>query len=604
MSDDSSNNGFKMNANLAQFYEASLSPVELLSEERYINEEFIAEGAIKRVYKVTDTHCSRTIALARIKHELINLEHSIDFIREVQITSGFEHPNIIRVYNIGISHGAPWFTMELTSGRTLVDKLKEETKLTLNKKLEIFRDICDAIQYAHARDVLHLDLKPENVSIGKEGQILLGDWGIASSIAQSVEGDLAKAQTQYGYIKGSPGFMAPEQAYEGYQKHPTADVFGLGALLFYILTSEAPIMGDSPTVALTSTRLGQIKSLERKDIPPRLVHVLAKALALRPQNRYQHVAELKREIDQYLDGFATSAESANFTTQLHLFVRRHMAACISAILLFILLPASTIYYISSVKISEKEALKAKTEALKAKEEAQIHLAKFVEEQEARQKERRDSSLVFQRHSTYNLHNFNLDQALESAQDAVANDPENENALYRLGFLHFMRQDFKEANKYLKYGQHKDADLMKLAAKYAPLNRKLTGSETVHLFNQIQDRRAFLKYCMFLYDSKIKSTQEHLTLVKFFLEKENKVKPINISWNQKNLTLTLTGNPKLKTIYTRKTSFAKATNLLSNIPAKKVLLDDTGKNRKNIKNLLPNKNCKPTFVPLSTVASEK
>ena len=94
------------------FYEESLTPVDLLPEERYIDREFIAEGATKVVYKATDTHCSRDVALALIKDDIFDFEQAVDFVREVQLTASLEHPNIIRIYDIGITESRPSFSVE------------------------------------------------------------------------------------------------------------------------------------------------------------------------------------------------------------------------------------------------------------------------------------------------------------------------------------------------------------------------------------------------------------------------------------------------------------------------------------------------------------
>lgn len=157
---------------LTDFYDAELNTSDLLSPERYQHRELISTGGVKEVYSVTDTHCARDIAVATIKNDVFNLRQAMDFIREIQITSGFEHPNIIRVYDVGIENGRPWFTMELSSEKTLEDFIKSGSGLSLPERLEIFIQLCDAVHYAHERDVLHLDLKPANIALGQQGQQL------------------------------------------------------------------------------------------------------------------------------------------------------------------------------------------------------------------------------------------------------------------------------------------------------------------------------------------------------------------------------------------------------------------------------------------------
>ena len=146
------------------FYEASLDPIDLLPNERYIDREFIAEGAAKKVYRATDTHCSREVALALIKEEVFDFEQAVDFVREVQLTASLEHPNIIRIYDIGITEGRPWFTMEYLSGKTLEEFLKENPELSQFERLSIFRQLCDAVTYAHENDILHLMRESQNLA--------------------------------------------------------------------------------------------------------------------------------------------------------------------------------------------------------------------------------------------------------------------------------------------------------------------------------------------------------------------------------------------------------------------------------------------------------
>jgi len=181
---------------LTDFYDAELTALDHLREPRYIDHKLIGKGAFKEVYQVLDTHCSREVAYSVLKKEVMTPEGVIDFIREIQITSGFEHPNIIRIYDIGITDGDPWFTMELSNGGTLTDLLGNGDDHSLSKKLDLFIQLCDAVQYAHEHDVVHLDLKPDNVNIDKRGQVLLADWGIASSLCKLPESDLVKDRSQ------------------------------------------------------------------------------------------------------------------------------------------------------------------------------------------------------------------------------------------------------------------------------------------------------------------------------------------------------------------------------------------------------------------------
>ena len=148
------------------------------------------------------------------------------FLKEARLTAALQHPNIIPLYDLGLKSTQPWFTMKLVSGTTL-DKTLENLKRNrsvelsdLNERLDAFMKICDAVAYAHSRGVLHLDIKPDNIQISEYGDILLCDWGLAKVMASVCDEELLECYTFNpkgldltidGLIKGTPGFMAPEQ---------------------------------------------------------------------------------------------------------------------------------------------------------------------------------------------------------------------------------------------------------------------------------------------------------------------------------------------------------------------------------------------------------
>ena len=112
--------------------------IELLEDERYRDFEFLAKGSIKEVYKVFDSHCDRWVALAKLRPDISNRKTTVDFIRELQLASTLEHPNIVRVYDVAVADSQPFFTMELVSGKNLGDWCKENPKASLFKGLSFF----------------------------------------------------------------------------------------------------------------------------------------------------------------------------------------------------------------------------------------------------------------------------------------------------------------------------------------------------------------------------------------------------------------------------------------------------------------------------------
>ena len=238
-------------ANLGQFvdeddddlWEKNEGRAEFIAE-RYQDKEFLASGALKNVFKVFDSKMKRHVALAELKDEIPEEEYET-FINEARLTSALRHPNIITVHDFGFNEiHIPFFTMELKVGHTLGDIIKAGQK-GLEPLLEIFLKICDAISYAHSQKVVHLDLKPDNIQVGEFGEVQVCDWGLSRKIE-----NLKTENT----IKGTPGFMAPEQIIPGENLDQQADVFALGGILYAILTHLPPIEGGSKTAILSTVK--------------------------------------------------------------------------------------------------------------------------------------------------------------------------------------------------------------------------------------------------------------------------------------------------------------------------------------------------------------
>ena len=231
---------------------ASMPIYSSLSQEtwRYQGESLIARGGMKSIYKAYDPKTSRYIAIAKL-HEASPEELFEPFLREARLTSFLEHPNIISIYDIGLDEESlPFFTMELKTGEgfdKIIKKehLKSEDALSadsLRSLLNIFLKICEAMAYAHSKNVLHLDLKPENIQVGHYGEVLLCDWGLGKIFGSEdkadfdqllLNPDLINNMTLNGELKGTPGYMAPEQIKgQSELKTKQADIYALGSILY------------------------------------------------------------------------------------------------------------------------------------------------------------------------------------------------------------------------------------------------------------------------------------------------------------------------------------------------------------------------------------
>lgn len=346
-----------------------------LPDPRYIVGPEVARGGMGAILSVHDRNIHREVAV-KVMHAdtAADRENVIRFIEEAQVTSQLEHPNIVPVHEVGItSEQDVYYTMKMVRGHNLEQILADIRKnkvatirqYPLSRLLTIFQKACDGIAFAHSRGVLHRDLKPENIMVGKYGEVLIMDWGLAKVIGaperpatgtstssapdwlvedvDSVRSSTA-FRTMAGEIMGTPGFMAPEQAAGAVAEFdPRTDIYALGAILYYILCLHTPVEGTVEEV-LEKTKAGDITPalshnppddldpakrkwvlphLPNNRIPPPLAAVATKALARDRDRRYQTVPELQRDLEAYQQGFATGAEEAGALRLLYLLVQRH-----------------------------------------------------------------------------------------------------------------------------------------------------------------------------------------------------------------------------------------------------------------------------------------
>jgi len=326
-------------------------------ENKYRYPEKIGEGGMKDILKVKDHDTARNLAMAVLSdNSKAEESYMARFIHEARITANLEHPNIVPIHDIGIDKdGQPYFTMKLIEGENLAQLLINISKDTpgyrinnpLPHLLTIFINICNAIDFAHSKGIIHLDLKPENIQIGNYGEVLVLDWGLAKMAdfdypedevesaltpdSKQISNNLSNSnidKTVHGEIKGTPGFMAPEQASgDNHKKNHTTDIYSLGALLYSILTLKRPIRGKEINTILNKTINGELTPpLERspeRNIPPALSAITMKAMSLNQDDRYQHTHELIKDIEAYTNHYATTAESPNLLKHINMFLKRH-----------------------------------------------------------------------------------------------------------------------------------------------------------------------------------------------------------------------------------------------------------------------------------------
>lgn len=271
--------------------------------KRLVDEGPLGEGGMAQIRRVRDVNLQRTVAMKVLLPEQAEHERGrLRFLHEARTTAQLAHPNIVPVHEIGLDpDGTCFFTMERVDGDTLEDLIHREGSSPdrLRRLLDILITVCTAVSYAHAQGVLHRDLKPANVMVGAHGQIYVMDWGIATRMGAAG----AEGLDVPGEVVGSLGYMPPEQLQQGRIDERT-DVFGLGAILYEMLTRRPPFQGETLRAVAARTLKGHVAPPEAlaADIPPALSRIVRKALSRSPEDRYPSVAAFAEELARFLRG--------------------------------------------------------------------------------------------------------------------------------------------------------------------------------------------------------------------------------------------------------------------------------------------------------------
>lgn len=214
-----------------------------------------------------------------------------------------DHPNIVPIHDLVADRDSAYFVMKRVVGETLDARVDAQRGLGpdgLHELLQVFLKVCDAVAFAHSRGVIHCDLKPENIMVGEFGEVYLMDWGIASQKSERMDTPPGARRA----VRGTPAYMSPEQA-EGSVTaiSERTDIFGLGVVLYFILTGRPPFDGKTATQSLARARKGEHEDLESAagwPPPPGLVRIVRKAMSPAPQDRYATVLELRHAVDTVL----------------------------------------------------------------------------------------------------------------------------------------------------------------------------------------------------------------------------------------------------------------------------------------------------------------
>ena len=477
---------------------------ELLeNNQRYSDENFVAEGGMKRISQVYDHLTKRNVAMARLIKRA-SQELYDPFIREAHLTALLTHPNIIPVYDVGIGPmGAPFFTMELKDGDSL-KKIIHELKAG-NKKyteafsqevlLNIFLKICDAIAYSHSHKVIHLDLKPDNIQVGNFGEVLVCDWGLGKIVGtkdyDSVDGllfnpDFLNNVTQRGEVKGTPGFMAPEQIHQNDEIAESADIYSLGCLLYALLYYSSPFDSTDSKETLKNNLQGTYEFPQQKNVSDGLKSIIKKAMMINPYERYQSVELIRQDIQKYLLGFSPSADNPSFWRQSQLLYKRNKSKCHIALAFIIIIALLTTVYFFKIEERRKEAEAARDLAQRKQEQIQAEKERTDKALSLLKKEREWRNSVIQDHSnrlesdvlTYLFHSSldkdpgeHMKRTFLYLDRLIEADPNNKELYAKRGRANFMMQNFHASKRDFDIAQAKstkNTEMEILSNKYSKL----------------------------------------------------------------------------------------------------------------------------------------
>lgn len=267
-----------------------------LLSERYRIKKRIGGGGMANVYLANDIILNREVAIKVMRLEFANDQEFIErFDREAQAATSLSHPNIVNIYDVGEDNHILYMVMEYVDGPTLKEYIQQNGPIEVEKALDIMKQITSAISHAHAYNIVHRDIKPQNILIDRYGNVKVTDFGIAIALS-------ATALTQTNSILGSVHYLSPEQA-RGGMATKKSDIYSLGIVLFELLTGRLPFSGQSPISIALKHLQNDTPSIKRfnPDIPQSVENIVLKATTKDPFHRYRNVQEMEDALATALD---------------------------------------------------------------------------------------------------------------------------------------------------------------------------------------------------------------------------------------------------------------------------------------------------------------
>lgn len=262
---------------------------------RYELIEKIGDGGMAIVYKAKDRLLKRFIAVKILKPEFVqDIKFVENFRKESHAAASLSHPNIVSIYDVGQEGNINYIVMELVSGKTLNELIKEEAPMDYRKAADITKQVASGLSAAHKKGIVHRDVKPHNILMTEDGIAKITDFGIAKAVTNTTIVDSGKDN-----VMGSVHYFSPEQA-KGANVDEKSDIYSLGIVLYEMLTGKVPFDGDNPvTIALMQINEPVTPpSVFNHNVPPGLERIVMKAVEKQPKNRFDSADEMIDALDK------------------------------------------------------------------------------------------------------------------------------------------------------------------------------------------------------------------------------------------------------------------------------------------------------------------
>lgn len=294
-----------------------MSEREVILNGRYQLLERVGSGGMARVYKAQDRALGRIVAIKMLHESLTGDQGFLErFQQEAHAAANLTHPNIVTVHDIGQDRNHYYIVMEYVDGQTLKQIVRQYNQsgqvMPINRALDLTIQICAGIGYAHRADLVHCDVKPQNVLVTRDDRIKVADFGIARAMSE------ATLDRQASQVWGTPQYFSPEQA-AGEPATPASDVYSIGIILFELLTGQLPFTGDTPTALALKHMQEEPPAVVDTNprVPVQLDQIVQKVLSKESAGRYRTAGQLGRILSAYRQRSLADTDLVNNNTVYH-----------------------------------------------------------------------------------------------------------------------------------------------------------------------------------------------------------------------------------------------------------------------------------------------